>query len=137
MQTYNEKRILDYTGAAVAWICAVHCLAMPFLITFLSVIGLSFLADETTEWIIILSSLAIALFSLIPSFRQHRKYQSLLLFTFGIGMILTSHLFFEDEFIWNIPLVLTGAISITSAHLLNRYYCKNCQLCKLNEMEKA
>ncbi|NJM53932.1 MAG: MerC domain-containing protein [Blastocatellia bacterium] len=84
-----------------------------------------------------MSSIGIALITLIPSFHQHRKYQSLVLFTFGIGMILTSHLLFEDELIWNIPLVLTGAISITSAHLLNRYYCKNCQLCKLDEMEKA
>ncbi|NJM53931.1 MAG: MerC domain-containing protein [Blastocatellia bacterium] len=49
MQTYNEKEILDYTGATVSWICAVHCLAMPFFITFLPVIGLSFLADEITE----------------------------------------------------------------------------------------
>ena len=128
MQTHNEKRMLDYTGATIAWICAVHCLAMPFLITFLSLVGLSFLADETTEWIIISSSIGIALISLIPSFNQHGKYQSLLLFAAGIGLIIISHLFFEESFIGKVLIILPGAALITTAHLLNRHYCKTCPI---------
>ncbi|MEK7724337.1 MAG: MerC domain-containing protein, partial [Acidobacteriota bacterium] len=59
MQTLHEKGVLDYTGAAVSWACAIHCLAMPFLITALPLFGLGFLTDETTEMIFILVSVII------------------------------------------------------------------------------
>lgn len=131
MKTFNEKGILDYIGATISWICAVHCLAMPLLITMLPLIGLSFLADETTEWILIGLSMAFALISLLPAyFKQHRKIRTILLFAFGIGLILLSHLVFEDELVWNIPLVLSGAALITSAHFINRHLCRDCKNCQ-------
>ncbi len=131
MQTFNEKGILDYSGVTVSWICAAHCLAMPLLITILPLIGLSFLVDETTEWLIIGLSGLIALISLVPAyFNRHRKMRSILLFAFGISLILLSHLAFEDELLWNIPLVLTGAILITAAHFINRRLCRDCENCQ-------
>ena len=136
MQTFNEKGILDYTGATVSWICAIHCLAMPFIISVLPLIGLSFLADETTEWLIILGSLILALLSLVPAFlKKHGKYQTLLLFTVGFGFIGLSHLYFEDDLSWKLPFILCGAILITSAHLLNRHYCRTCKVCQLHNQK--
>lgn len=133
MQTFNEKGILDYTGATVSWICAIHCLAMPFIISALPLIGLSFLADETTEWIIILISVIVALLSLLPSFlKKHRKFQSLALFVGGLGLIGLSHLYFEDDLSWKLPFILSGAVLITSAHLLNLHYCRTCKVCQLH-----
>ena len=131
MQNINEKGILDYTGAAVSWVCAVHCLAMPLLLTILPLIGLSFLVDEMTEWILIGISATIALISLLPAyFTQHRKIRTILLFASGIGLVVLSHLVFEDELMWNIPLVLSGAILITAAHFINRRLCRDCENCK-------
>ena len=130
MQTFNEKGVLDYTGAAVSWICALHCLAMPFLLTLLPLVGLGFLADENVERLIILSSGILGLFSLVPAFlKRHGKYQPLLLFAAGIGLIIISHLFFEDLFGWKVLIILSGAALITIAHLLNRRYCKTYSIC--------
>jgi hypothetical protein len=125
MQTHNNRGILDYAGAFVAGLCAVHCLAMPFLLTVLPLLGLSFLADETTEWMIIFASIILALFSLIPAFRHHRKYRVLLLFAAGIGLIIVSHQFFEDDFFLKVATTSVGAILLISAHLSNRRCCQN------------
>ena len=131
MKTLNEKGILDYTGATVSWICAVHCLAMPLLITTLPLVGLSFLADETTEWVLIGLSIVVALISLLPAyFNQHHKIRIILIFASGISLIMLSHLAFEDELLWNIPLVLAGAFLITAAHFINRRLCRDCENCK-------
>lgn len=136
MQTLHEKGILDYTGAAVSWACAIHCLAMPFLITALPLFGLSFLADELTELIFISVSILIALLTFLSAINKHHKIQPLLFFIFGILILLSSHFFFEDELFWKFLTVLLGAISITTAHLLNHFHSKSCKVCSEEESEK-
>ncbi len=128
------NKILDYSGTTVSWVCIVHCLAMPFIISFLPLFGLSFLADETTEIVIIGVSIILALISFLPAyFKHHRKLHSILLFFVGIAFIVFSHRFFESKLLWQVPFLLCGAISITAAHLLNLYYCKTCKDCTVHE----
>lgn len=129
MQTLHEKGILDYTGAAVSVACAIHCLAMPFLITALPLLGLTFLADELTEMVFISVSILIAIITFFPAINKHHKIQPLLFFIFGIAILLSSHFFFEDDLFWRSLTVLLGAISITTAHLLNYSHTKNCKVC--------
>lgn len=127
MQTLNEKGILDYTGATVSWVCAIHCLAMPFLITVLPLIGLNFLENELIEWILIGVSAIVSLLSLLPSYiYRHRKLGGILLFSLGFSLILVSHLVFEDETFFAVPFIVLGTVLITSAHFINRRLCQNC-----------
>lgn len=66
-QTFNANGLLDKTGATVSWLCAAHCLAMPFLISFLPLLGVSFLAHEGIEYLIVGVSIIIALITLLPA----------------------------------------------------------------------
>lgn len=133
MQTLHEKGILDYTGAAVSVACAIHCLAMPFLITALSLMGLNFLADEIIEVIFISVSILIALLTFFPAINKHHKIQPILIFIFGILILLSSHFFFEDNLFLRSLTVLLGAISITASHLLNHFHTKNCNICSTDK----
>lgn len=133
MQTLHEKGILDYTGAAVSVVCAIHCLAMPFLITALPLAGLEVLEDEVTEMIFILVSILIALITFFPSINKHHKIQPIILFIIGILILFSSHFFFEDDLFWKSLFVLLGAISITTAHLLNHFHSKTCTVCSSKE----
>jgi len=128
----NEKRgWLDLTGTAVSWLCVIHCLALPFFISLLPLIGLSFLLDETVEWMIIGVSVLIAAFSLLPAyFRGHGKIHTIVLFVAGIGLIVASQMAFEDELAMQIPFLLVGAGLITAAHLVNRRLCQTCARCE-------
>jgi hypothetical protein len=124
---------LDRTGMAASWLCALHCLALPFTVSILPLIGLSFLLGEITERAFIAISILIAGLSLLPSyFRQHRRIRSLLLFTSGISLIITSHLLFEESFVFKAAFLLAGGALITTAHFINRRLCRECDACQTN-----
>lgn len=132
-QYLSANGFWDKTGTTISWLCAVHCLILPFAITFLPLSGLSFLVDEKVEWLIISLSVLIALVSLLPAYLQHHgKSRSLILFTFGIGSIIVSHLFFEDSAVWKMLFIVCGAVSISAAHLLNHRSCRQCQRIEAN-----
>ena len=121
---------LDNFGAAAAWTCAAHCLAVPFLIAAVPVAGLGFLLDETTESALIGISVIIAGLSLVPAyFRQHGKLRSLLLAASGIGLIILTHLYFEEDFAFELLFLIIGASLLTAAHLINRRLCRECPVC--------
>ncbi len=129
-QTLNSNGLLDKTGATVSWLCAAHCLMMPFIISFPPLFGISVLAHEGVEYIFIGLSVAVASVSLLPSyFKQHRKIRTLLLFISGICFVIFADLLFEESFFGKVIFVLIGAICVTSAHFINRQLCRNCQNC--------
>lgn len=128
----SESDWLDMTGSAVSWICAVHCIALPFFISLLPLVGLSFLLDERVEWAIVGCSIVIAALSLLPAyFRQHGKIRTFVLFVSGIGLIIISHLAFEETLILQTPFLLVGAGLITAAHFINRRLCRECKVCRV------
>jgi hypothetical protein len=121
---------LDSAGAAASWLCAAHCLALPLLIGVLPLVGLSFLLEETTEKVFIGISVGLAVISLLPSyFREHKKLQAIFLAIAGIGLITLTHFLFEENLTLKIVFLITGAILISSAHLLNRRLCRECRAC--------
>jgi uncharacterized membrane protein len=121
---------LDAAGAAVSWMCAVHCLLLPFVLSLAPFIGLGFLANESFEWAIIAVSILIAALSLLPAyFREHRKIRALLFFAVGFGFVMLSKLIFEDNLARQIPVIVFGAAFITAAHLVNRRLCRACSAC--------
>jgi len=129
-QNFQANGALDKTGAAVSWICALHCLTIPFIISFLPLLGISFLAREGVEYVFIAASIVIASVSLLPAyFRQHGKIRTLLLFTTGIVFIIFSDILFEENLLGKIVFVIVGALCITSAHFINRRLCADCRNC--------
>ncbi len=121
-------KFLDYAGTSVSWLCLVHCLAMPLFVSFLPLFGLSFLADEATELVIISVSICLAIISFLPSYlKRHRKLNPIFLFVGGISMIILSHLLFEENIAGKVAFLLLGSCGITAAHLLNHSYCKSCE----------
>lgn len=134
LQNLNSDGLLDKTGAAISWLCAAHCLAMPLLFSFLPLLGISFLMDEGVEYIIIGISVVIALISLLPAyFRQHHKLRTLFLFVSGICFVIFADILFEENLLWKLLFVLTGAVLITASHFINRKLCLDCRRCAESE----
>ncbi len=129
-QTFKIKNIWDKTGAILSWVCAVHCLTLPFLTAVLPVVGLSFLANEFAEYVLIGILILIALVSLIPAYlNEHGKMRTLLLFAAGISFIFFADKLFEENFIGKIIFVFIGAGLITISHIVNRRLCQSCHKC--------
>ena len=126
----TERDRLDWLGAAASLACAVHCAAMPLLVSLLPLVRLSFLAKEQTEWALICLSLGLGSLSLLPSYaRKHRRLRLLLLFAFGGSLIITALLSAEEGTRLEAPAMTLGALMIACAHMVNRRLCRSCVAC--------
>jgi len=78
----------DWLGVCASIICAVHCAAMPFIISYLPALGLSFLADEMFHKVMVFVCFSIAIYAFIPGLKKHRKWAPV---TFGaLGLMFIS-----------------------------------------------
>lgn len=128
-QIYSSG-FLDKTGAIASWTCAVHCLAMPFAVSFLPFFGLGFLADEKSEKFFLALSFLLASVSILPAFfKLHRNVGVLFLFLIGFFLVGAADNFFAENFGGKIIFVTFGAGLMTAAHLFNRRLCRNCSEC--------
>ncbi|GAB3655698.1 hypothetical protein GCM10028791_27050 [Echinicola sediminis] len=80
---------LDFIGFSASVVCAIHCVAIPALITVLPFIGLGFLLNHWIEYTVMLLSLLLAVFALSHGFRNHHhNWLPLLFVIIGFGTIL-------------------------------------------------
>lgn len=131
---------LDLYGGAASVLCAVHCAAMPFLGAFLPLLGLSFLASETTDYVLLAITAVLASTSLFLGYRKHKSIKAFPFVLIGLGLIVAGHLKGHDhshhghghhdhsqpEF----PLALVlGGLCVAASHGLNHHLCKSCPKC--------
>lgn len=130
IETSNSRGFLDKAGAAISWVCAVHCLLMPLVLSFVPLLGISFLAHNGFEYVFVGLSISVALLSLLPAyFRQHGKIRTLLLFISGISFVILADVVFEDILFGKLAFVVLGAGLITISHFINRRLCLDCNSC--------
>ena len=119
---------IDQIGIGLSLACAVHCLAAPLLLTALPLLGLSFVADELTEVVLLSSALVLAVGSLCWGFRQHKSGRVFLLLAVAVALIATGRLFAEDRS--ESLLVVAGAVLLAASHALNWHLCRSCLDCQ-------
>ncbi|KAA1261045.1 MerC mercury resistance protein [Rubripirellula obstinata] len=83
----TSSRWQDYIGIVASIGCAIHCAAMPFVISFLPALGLSFLADEAFHRWMALACFVIAMAAFVPGFRQHRRLVPGAIAVVGLSLI--------------------------------------------------
>lgn len=122
--------LLDRAGVVASITCAIHCALMPLLVSVLPLAGVGLLAEESAETGFVGAAIAIGLLSLVPSYLQrHGRARPLVIFVGGVAAILLARSFFEESSSFEIPLVVTGAILIATAHVLNGRLCRSCEHC--------
>ncbi|HVZ80414.1 MAG TPA: MerC domain-containing protein [bacterium] len=118
---------LDQVGALLSLTCAVHCVALPFLILALPWIGMAFLVDRRVELLFIGCSMLLATVSFCSGFHLHRKKRLLMLLYFCTGMIVVGKVWIMGpQGLW---LAVPGALGLAAGHLLNRRLCLECRTC--------
>lgn len=135
MKKYFSQEFVDNTGACLSFACAIHCMTMPLLVTFLPLIGLSFLASEPAELVIIGAAIVIALGSVVWGVRNHRNWHAFLILVVALAFIAVAHM--AAEGIYEVILHSTGGILLASAHLVNRHLCKTCSVCENEHAEDS
>jgi hypothetical protein len=126
MSSSNWIAKLDRIGMTASTICAIHCAAVPLLITSLPLFGLEFLAQPWLEWSMILLAFVIGVSAISLSFfRTHHRPLPLYILIIGFIIILLGHGFIHG---WpEMIIVPIGGLCIAFAHFLNFKYAGNCK----------
>jgi hypothetical protein len=118
---------LDFIGFSASLLCAVHCAALPFLLTLAPLAGLQLLSNLWIEYSIIIFSFIIASSSIIHGYRRHHHLTTpLIMVLLGFALIGIGHSL-EGE--WQ-ETVFTpmGATLIAIAHNINWKYVGRSQM---------
>lgn len=119
---------LDSIGFSASFICAVHCAALPLILTFISASDLGFLANPVFEIIMIILSILVGLTSLFPSYKSHKKITPIVFLLIGFFSIFAGH-FIVGESMESIVTPI-GAFIVAYSHLLNlKINEKDCNHC--------
>jgi hypothetical protein len=111
----------DTLGITTTIICAIHCAILPLMLTSLPLFGNNLIDNLAFEYFMIALAAGIGLYSLTHGFkRHHHAKRPILVFSFGILMLLLKQ-FFHEQQIW---FLIPGVIAIISAHLMNIKFCR-------------
>ena len=77
----------DSLGIIASVGCAIHCAAMPFVIAYLPLLGLSFLADEAFHKWMALVCFLIAIAAFVPGIKKHGNWIPVSIAAFGLVFI--------------------------------------------------
>lgn len=144
----DEKVVdrLDNVGTAASFACAVHCALLPLVSTLLPLVGLSFLASEPVEWLLLLLSAGFGTASICLGFKEHRNRRVFAVLAIGIAFLLAGRVFHNLPFLagdhahhghdhahegfdLSIALMILGGMTMIAAHLFNQNLCKACRKC--------
>ncbi|MFT7419186.1 MAG: hypothetical protein ACI9QN_000104, partial [Arcticibacterium sp.] len=106
MKKFIEKHthLLHRMGLGLSFLCAVHCLAMPFLLVSMPLLGDRFFT-ENVEIGLILGSLLLGVSILIKDYRYHDNKRPLLLFCFSFLFVVV-HFVSHNHLLLSISSVL-------------------------------
>ncbi len=77
----------DWLGVAASVACAIHCAAMPLVVSFLPLLGLDFLAEPAFHQWMVAVCVAIAIVAFIPGWGRHRRCAPGAIAVVGLALI--------------------------------------------------
>lgn len=121
--------VWDVLGISASTVCAVHCVAMPFLLGFLPAFAAYLPGDETIHSILAFGVAGFGTLAFVTGYRRHHRIAVLLLMFAGLSVI-----FFVSFFAcgnlpsceWESPLMVVGSVLMIAAHYLNGSFCRLC-----------
>jgi uncharacterized membrane protein YfcA len=121
----------DAIGIGASTLCAIHCLALPFVLAFAPAVAHLLPGDEVVHRSLACFLAAIGLVAFRAGYKVHRKKIVIVFLTAGIagvsagayvGSLLPSHR-------WEVAVTLVGGGFLILAHSLNRTLCRSCRIC--------
>ncbi len=122
----------DKAAIGLSLLCALHCLAVPLLVSLLPSIAAIGLADESFHRWIVLGVIPLSIFALTLGCNRHGAKGVLLTGIVGISILcltafLGHDLLGEAAEKW---MTLTGAMLVATSHIRNYHLCQRRDSCE-------
>lgn len=122
----------DHVGVVLSFLCLVHCLFLPFLISMLPALGLEIFQNEMIHKTLAVGVCVVSLFAFIPGLRIHQKTFVIFLAALGLLCILGAVLYAGENWgeMAEKGLTSLGGLFLITAHILNQTFCRSCLTCQ-------
>jgi amino acid transporter len=121
-RTANAIVSMDALGIAASTLCLIHCLAMPFVITLLPVLGWQFLEGRNAHYFLASFVFAFALSAIVPGYLKHKRIDILCGMAVGLTCVLIAtfapYSILPEKL--ELPLITMGNIILVITHWRNR-----------------
>jgi hypothetical protein len=120
-----KNQTLDVIALGSSLLCAIHCAAIPIVLSFSALGSLHFLSNPWIEWAFITLGGVLVLFSIYPSYiKAHKNKNPLAYALVGFLSIGLGRLHLNE--IWEVGFTVMGALLVGYAHLKNWKLLKAC-----------
>ncbi len=107
----------DSAGFFTSMLCAIHCSAVPVLISMGLLSTSTWLHNHMIDWVVIGTGMMIASYSLVGDFiKKHKNFTPLIFASFGFIFLLLGMI---DHQGWMLILSILGGLMVATAHIFN------------------
>lgn len=123
----------DTLGISASALCAIHCLALPFVVGFLPALATYLPGDEELHKVLAFVVAGFGALAFWTGYRRHRRMSVLMLMAAGLGVIFFTT-FYGCELLpscdWEPWCMVLGGMFMIAAHIANGTFCRTCAVCK-------
>jgi hypothetical protein len=116
---------LGHVGNCASFACAIHCIAMPFVISVLPALGMAWLATKKAEIAVLSVAIGFSIMSLCWGYTTHKSFKA-------FAFIVAGSMWFYmamDDMRHHLAYSLVGGGCLVAANIWNRRLCKTCHTC--------
>lgn len=123
----NQIGFIDKLAVSSSTICAIHCIALPFLVSVFPAIGATVFGGEEFHILMLWAVIPASLIGLSLGCNKHRNFSILSLGFIGVAILVFAAFFGHDLFgdIGERGVTLLGAVMIAIAHIRNFKICRS------------
>ena len=122
---------MDRLGIVASVACAIHCLALPVILSFSSVFVHFLPTEEHTHRSLAVVVALVGALALGTGYRKHRRVGPLLFMALGLGLIITTACVGDrlPTHAVEVAITMAGSCCMIVAHRMNHTFCQECVRC--------
>jgi MerC mercury resistance protein len=128
---------MDTFGIGISFLCMIHCLVFPFIVSFAPQLMRQLPGDDTLHRTLLVAILLLGFLAFRRGYRIHQRRYVLSLFLVGVVFVSVAAIWGESTLSVATETAITscGSLLIITAHILNHRHCRSCACCSV--MQKS
>lgn len=118
----------EKVGISLSILCAIHCAALPIMLTAFPLIGAEVTENHFLENVLVGGSILFAFYSLIRDYLIHKNFAAIILCVAGFAGILLSHHLPQTLQAASAWLAVAGGLMVATSYLFNFRLRKTCKI---------